>query len=122
MWPDIARDQPDYHRGRWHYINLPVFLSDSQAAALGNDLEVNTSFELPEEGALEEENYNAVQAVKNSLNIVASDADDEVRAIHYCWLLHVIPDLAQPLHSSALFTEQLYPDGDRGGGLITMKG
>src|SRR5688572_16526395 len=48
-WPDIARgiplpDRNQYHRARWHYINLPVFLNGSEAAAFSGGVSANTSF------------------------------------------------------------------------------
>lgn len=124
-WPDIARgipaaDRGEFHRPRWHYINLPVFLNPTQAADFIGRLPANVEFELSSD--VDEESLNGVQAVKNSLNLLSdSSATKETRAIHYCWLLHVVADLHQPLHTSALFTSELFPTGDQGGNKITVK-
>ena len=40
------------------------------------------------------------------------------KGVYICWLFHVVGDLHQPLHSSALFSQVAFPDGDRGGNLI----
>ena len=37
------------------------------------------------------------------------------------WLFHLIGDIHQPLHSSALFSQKLFPDGDRGGNDIKTR-
>lgn len=124
-WPDIARGIPagvrdEFHRPRWHYINLPVFLDAEQAAAFAGHLPANIEFELPV--GLAETSFNGVQAIKNSIAVVtnASTSDSE-RAIHYCWLLHVLADLHQPLHSASLYSEALFPTNDRGGNSIRVR-
>src|SRR4029079_6404378 len=43
-----------------------------------------------------------------------SDEDPTVRAVHLAWLIHLIGDLHQPLHRSALFTTP-FVTGDHGG-------
>lgn len=126
VWPDIARgiqpasEMAKYHRPRWHYINLPVLLDNTPANASSGLLAFNTSFDLID-GSYDNPNLNGVQAVKNSLKVVTTGADDKHMAVHYCWLIHVIPDLAQPLHSSALVTNRLFPDGDQGGNKISVR-
>lgn len=127
IWPDIARGipQPDrgkYHRPRWHYINLPVFLSDEQANAFAGNLTANVEMSLPSDVDDDDESFNGVQAVKNSLRVVNNPtASDKKKAVHYCWLLHVFPDLAQPLHTAAVFTVDLFPAGDKGGNAIKIR-
>ena len=127
IWPDIARGipQPDrgkYHRARWHYINLPVFLDVDQADAFDGNLTANVEMTLPNGADDDDDSFNGVQAVKNSLRVVnSSAASDEKKAVHYCWLMHVIPDLAQPLHSAAVFTVDLFPAGDKGGNSIKIR-
>jgi len=126
IWPDIARGipQPDrgkYHRARWHYINLPVFLSDEQADAFAGNLTANVEMTLPSGPADDDDSFNGVQAVKNSLRVVNNPtASDKKKAVHYCWLLHLVPDLAQPLHAAAVFTVDLFPAGDKGGNAIKI--
>lgn len=119
-WPDIARSQPKFHRESWHYIDLPVFATGAEAMKFGGRLPANVSFEL--NGSVDEMKYNAVQAVKQSLVALGTPTiSDEERAVHYCWLLHIIPNVAEPLNSSALFTAEQFPGGDRGGNKIYVK-
>ena len=35
-----------------------------------------------------------------------------------CWIFHLVGDLHQPLHSTALFSERGFPTGDRGGNSV----
>ena len=39
---------------------------------------------------------------------------DEEEAIYLAWLMHLIGDIHQPLHCTAVFSEQ-FPNGDKGG-------
>jgi hypothetical protein len=38
------------------------------------------------------------------------------------WLLHLIGDLHQPLHTTALYAVDLFPTGDRGGNDVGVRG
>jgi hypothetical protein len=42
------------------------------------------------------------------------------RAIHLAWLMHLVGDLHQPLHSSAMFSART-PKGDQGGNLVAVR-
>jgi hypothetical protein len=45
-WPDIARNQPRYHHGAWHYVNFPHFVSTKDKEGL--DLShINLDSQLP---------------------------------------------------------------------------
>jgi hypothetical protein len=55
--------------------------------------------------------------VKHCLVTLEGDATPSDKALAYCWLFHLVGDLHQPLHTTALFSER-FPTGDRGGNLI----
>jgi hypothetical protein len=62
---------------------------------------------------------NIVQAIKNSARIVRdTSAPKEKRSVHLCWILHLVGDAHQPLHSVALFTTHRFPKGDHGGNYL----
>ena len=62
---------------------------------------------------------NVIQAEKNAAKFVGdANADKEQRAVSLCWLLHLVGDSHQPLHSSALFTTHRFRDGDHGGNFL----
>lgn len=123
IWPDHIQTLDDevkreYNRSRWHYINLPVWLSDADRLALEDKLEHNmaTDFQPPLR-----QNLNAIQALRGNLAVwhgaAASDAD---KAVALCWIIHLAGDLHQPLHTVALFSRAYFPTGDRGGNDIEV--
>lgn len=118
VWPDVARGGP-YDRPTWHYINVPVFVDKSDRKALGRQLPFNQSFKYPTKG--DPADYNVVQAIKHAQATIASrSAGTDEKAIAYCWLMHLVGDLHQPLHSCALVSVNQFPQGDRGGNQIPL--
>jgi hypothetical protein len=123
IWPDILRDieeneRAKYHRSSWHYINMPVYLEDSDEQKLAGKLRHNMSLDF---SPPLRQNLNIIQALKGNLlvwnDVDASDAD---KAIALCWILHLVGDMHQPLHTVALFSKAYYPEGDRGGNSINV--
>ena len=45
---------------------------------------------------------------------------DEEKAVYMTWLFHLVGDIHQPLHCTAVFSER-FPDGDRGGILAMIR-
>ncbi|MFO0819991.1 MAG: S1/P1 nuclease [Pirellulales bacterium] len=123
IWPDLARDfsgaaKTRFHRGNWHFINQPFFLTDDDEEALSDSIDVNLNVEPPSTN-LDDSRMNVVQAIANSVRIIESRTQlNSTKAVHICWLLHCVGDLHQPLHSSAMFSRRLFPQGDRGGNSI----
>ena len=93
-WPDVVRDeawparQEKYDRPTWHYVNH--FWRDDGTP-------------LPEMGT----NGELIERL-SSFDKVDSDP------IELAWMLHLVGDIHQPLHSSARVTAR-EPEGDRGG-------
>lgn len=121
IWPDLARgfsgaDAKAYHRTWWHFINIPYFLTNEDRLALQDKLTFNTSLDPP---ATESENMNAIQTIRFARGVLADkDASDEKKAVMLCWLMHDVGDIHQPLHSTALVSRNLFPNGDKGGNSI----
>lgn len=102
-WPDDARDNPAYyppdaHHDKLHYINFPYKPKDQPAS-------VKTA---------EPDALNILRGYADKLAVLKSNAKDADRAVTLCWVLHLIGDVHQPLHTTSLFTKQ-FPTGDRGG-------
>jgi len=81
IWPDIVRNvskavRTRYHRSSWHYINLPVYLTDKDEKELADNLDVNLQMQF--DPPLRQ-NLNIVQALKGNLRVwrdeTAADAD-----------------------------------------------
>lgn len=122
IWPDMARGfrgaDAKLSHSTWHYINLPHFLNDSDRAALGK-LTLNDLLDPP---AKPEEAMNAIQTIRLARKMLKDPGvGQQERAIMLCWLFHVVGDIHQPLHSSAMFSQKLFRDGDRGGNRVLTK-
>lgn len=100
-WADDVRQTP-YDHPAWHYVNLPV-IPPGQTIT-------------PPPPAPE----NVLQAFADNLAILTSNAPDAERAVALTWLFHLIGDVHQPLHTTALYSSD-YPKGDRGGNSIYVR-
>lgn len=99
-WPDDIRGDLDYDKPDWHYINYPY-------KPAGEPERVTTV------GPAE---VNILTAFRENLDKLKGNAAGRERAIALCWLLHLVGDVHQPLHTTRLFTAQFpAPEGDRGG-------
>jgi hypothetical protein len=106
-----------YNRPRWHYINLPTYLTtaDRRLGVPNPPLD-----DVPTEPELE---LNLVQALTRQSHVLCSiDASPAERALALSWLLHLMADLHQPLHATALYALGRFPHGDRGGNDIALAG
>lgn len=118
IWPDTIRNDPRFHEdtrtptanipglppgsqarhGGWHYTNLP-FSPDgtrTQPPAVPNIVTKLRDFE-------------SLASVPDSMKVYVLP-----------WLIHLVGDIHQPLHTTARFDRD-HPNGDRGGNAIAMK-
>lgn len=124
IWPDIIQGLGDeirdqYHFGTWHYVNLPVYLTDQDRQEFESRLDHNVSAEFipPLRKYL-----NIMQALQGNLLVWRDEAaTDGERAIALSWILHLAGDIHEPLHVVALFSSEYFPEGDRGGNLIGVR-
>lgn len=92
-WADDFKSRDDAH---WHYINFFFRLDGKQAKGKPRD-------------------ENVVWAIKTQSEIMGNRSlpiDQRARAFRF--IMHLVGDIHQPMHSTALETDQL-PNGDRGG-------
>ena len=121
IWPDIARSFKDearkeFTRGPWHYIDLPIFLTPADQQAMEGKLTDNVSLKPPVQ---EIETMNVVQTLRLARRMLADKSTpDAKKAVMLCWIMHDVGDIHQPLHSSASYSRNLFPTGDRGGNSI----
>lgn len=113
-WPDIIRGTREWDRPTWHYQLGASFI-------IGNPMPPDAPGPLPAGATLETRELYASQAIKLCQRIWSdrsqSDAD---RAVALCWLCHLVADIHQPLHCGSLYSETVFPDGDRGGNSIRV--
>lgn len=124
LWPDIARDfhgqlKEQFHRPYWHFINRPIFLTDADRMALDGTLSVNLNLHATD---LQDQNMNVVQVIRLARRTIADpQASGRNKALMLSWLFHTVGDLHQPAHSSAMFSRNLFPRGDRGANLVSTE-
>jgi hypothetical protein len=117
-WPDQIRKNKEYDRPTWHYIDLPQFLDESDRKAIARRLPVNISPVYNSSTQLDQ--MNVLQAISYCRTVVRGAASAETKAVAYCWLFHLVGDIHQPLHSTALFSVKQFPKGDEGGNKIPL--
>ncbi|NJN50805.1 MAG: S1/P1 nuclease [Gammaproteobacteria bacterium] len=127
-WPDYARGfarepssevreqlMAQFNFPRWHYVNLPTLLVPDAKwqRALAPDLGATVDGD--------RRVLNIVQALELQLATLSSaHTTPAQQAIALCWLLHLVGDLHQPLHTTALFARGRLERGDRGGNDLVL--
>ncbi|MDB5338799.1 MAG: hypothetical protein JWN70_4418 [Planctomycetaceae bacterium] len=113
-----------FHRGPWHYINYPFKVGDALGAPLAAPLPPT-----------EDDQTDIVQQLKLTREILRRQVTDDPgiaqdvtpeqnQAVRLCWLFHLVGDLHQPLHATALVDARHFPGphhGDAGGNLIIVR-
>ena len=61
-----------------------------------------------------------MQAIAYCRETLKGKAGADVKAGAYCWLFHLVGDIHQPLHSTAIFSVDHFPKGDEGGNEILL--
>ena len=123
-WPDIARrfkgnTRKRYHHGTWHYINYPLFISPQDAQAIGDKIPANLEVEW--KSGMRSKSMKIMQALAKADNRLRSDKTSKrEKALYYCWMFHLVGDIHQPIHSTALFTSIRFPSGDHSGNSILI--
>lgn len=110
-WPDVIRsdDFPErkvkYHRSIWHFTNFFWRQQDGLAVDVAE---------------LQPEEINIVDRLSFlEAEVVNERVAASQRAIDVAWILHLIGDIHQPLHTSARVTDT-EPTGDQGGNLFLL--
>jgi hypothetical protein len=125
-WPDRARrfahvrDAGEraalvrrYDRPTWHYVNLPTYLAPADRRTLALP---KPPLAAPE--STRDANLNIVQALGRLERDWREASTDAERALALAWISHLVADLHQPLHATALYAVGVLEKGDRGGNLI----
>jgi len=109
-WPDIVRNRDfpvryrKYHRSNWHYADTFWKQVDGRVELLPD---------------MQESGEAVIRLIEFDKTIRNPSASDPEKAIAIAWILHIIGDLHQPLHTSARVTD-LEPKGDQGGNLFLL--
>lgn len=101
-WPDTLHGQKIETYTRWHYIDIAISNDNS---ALKNLLESD----------------NVMWAINNMATVVKNNhANKYERARFLAFLVHMVGDVHQPLHTVANISAN-HPDGDHGGNLYFVR-
>lgn len=112
-WPDIVRDEDvaerwaRYHHGTWHYID--VFWDRPHPAG-----PARRRLDIPQG---RENVVERLQRFASSVGDQGRPAPE--RAIELAWVLHLVGDLHNPVHTSSRVTAA-EPEGDRGANLFAL--
>lgn len=116
-WPDIVRPNDDhdkrpctkYHRGDWHFVDF--FWS-----GISND--PNNP---PHDLSIPVADVNALERLQELEELVVSNKPANQRAIFLGWILHLVGDIHQPLHTSGRVTSKpAEKHGDGGGNAFKL--
>ncbi|MGI9293195.1 MAG: S1/P1 nuclease, partial [Pseudomonadales bacterium] len=100
---------------QWHFINYPIGAHGGGAEPADSVPKRGWWLRLPRD-------MNAVQAMQAHKAIVQDPTQAAAdRALSLTWLCHIVGDLHEPLHTTSLFTEKRFRDGDRGGNEIPIE-
>lgn len=113
VWPDMIKDRDldvrnkKYNHSNWHYQDTFWQWKDGKAEIV----------EGPEEGG------HALEKLKEFDELIKGSASEPEKAVAIAWIIHLIGDLHQPLHTSAKVSGSS-KKGDQGGNLffLTPKG
>ena len=117
-WPDMVRParpgQPpkpahitDYHRGDWHFMDLPFVAAADRPTIHAGDHPPKPTNAVERLAVLEAELRSSTEPASN-------------RAVALCWYLHLLGDLHQPLHCASWFSPE-FPHGDAGGNSVAIQ-
>lgn len=128
-WPDIARGLPDSERERfnrawWHYTD-GAWVRDSSPFQgniyIGIPAAQDIPGEAPDSVRTEDAVSNIVTGIDfNTWLLANNQGSDAERAVALCWVLHLMGDIHQPMHTGSLFSETTFERGDLGGNRIPI--
>ena len=123
-WPDIARGLPGtvrsrFNRPAWHFTDGAWLRGAAQTQGnvyLDRSASPAIAGEAPTSILSESQVHNVITAIDFNTRVLLDQQElATARAIALCWVLHLMGDIHQPLHTGSLFTPLLFTEGDRGG-------
>lgn len=131
IWPDLTRGLDEdarirYNRPNWHWIDGAWTRGNAEQGNVYVGAEPLPSVHGKPQGQTggAADVSNIILAIEYNQGLLQNRLSSaEEKAVALCWLLHLIGDIHQPLHSGALVSSSLFPNGDRGGnGIRTRDG
>lgn len=123
VWPDMAATlktplRLKHHHAAWHSVSQPMFLNGEDEPDLWKaGLPVNLSAKWFPSMPLDE--MNALQAIHRAFAQLRDPAAPAAeKALMLTWLIHLVGDMHQPMHTVSLFSRGRFPEGDRNGASV----
>jgi hypothetical protein len=106
-WSDWVRShhREQFDHPTWHYINYPIVPTNSAVD--------------PAKHEPPAQQENVINQLAVCVEIIRTGTEEE-RAVYLTWLFHLVGDIHQPLHCTAVYSER-FPEGDRGGNLALIR-
>jgi hypothetical protein len=106
-WADWVRShhKEQFDHPTWHYINYPIIPPGSKVEAAKHDPPATQE--------------NVVNQLAVCVEKIGKGTDEE-KAVYLTWLFHLVGDIHQSLHCSAVYSER-FPEGDKGGNLARIR-
>jgi hypothetical protein len=119
VWPETLVELPPDVRAKfehptWRHVRFPLVVGDVAPAA--------EALGMTHPSAAPFNEWNAVEATKYCLSILTSDKTrPESKALAYSWIIHLVGELHQPLHTTVVYAPRL-PAGDSGAAVAVAEG
>jgi len=110
-WPDDLKANKLGMLDNWHFINVPLYTNNNTL------------------GPIPYSDNDGPALIKSAREVLSNWSSDEIndfashgfeKSFMLRYLVHVIGDIHQPLHSIKLVDEKLFPKGDQGGNLFLI--
>jgi hypothetical protein len=128
-WPDIARGLPEderqrFNRAWWHYTD-GAWVRDSAPFQGNVYIGIPAAADIPGVAGASVRTDAAVSNIVTGIDfntwvLANAQLPDAERAVALCWVLHLIGDIHQPMHTGSLFSETTFSRGDLGGNRIPI--
>jgi hypothetical protein len=121
-WPDEIKTKPGYQNDGEHPGGGP---DDARNVGYSDMLQhrywhfIDQPFSSDHTPLTDPTRPNALTQITAFRKALGSDASDPVKSYDLVWLLHLVGDVHQPLHTAARFT-RTQPHGDDGGNKVAL--
>lgn len=108
-----------FHRGAWHFINYP-YRAGEMPTSVPEPLPTATN--LLEQLDLSQKVVRGTMMNDPAIALNVTPAQNQ--AVRLCWIMHLVGDIHQPLHATALIDPELFekaPHSDEGGNFIAIR-
>jgi len=104
-WSDIIARSPELYTLDWHFVNIPLHREE------GRDIPLQRPYNY--------QKINIIWAIDMAIKVLTGNSHQFTKEFMLRYLIHMLGDITQPLHSVSLFGAD-FPNGDKGGNLFNV--